>query len=117
MDKKTTMKNSVLLILLLSSILSCAKKDPKPKCGCEGAVHRILTDEAALYSKGFLMVKKQSWYDVLDCNPIVDNSSIADGDSVVVSGKVRQSCSIYNQDINTFIALPTPLEVTAIRKK
>jgi hypothetical protein len=63
------------------------------------------------------MVKKQSWYALLDCNPIRANSNIADGDSVLVSGKVRQSCSFYNQDIYPFIALPTPLEVTAIGKK
>lgn len=111
------MKKPILFILLFSAVLCCKKKDPEPKCGCDGPVYNLITDEVALYSKGFFIVKKPSWYAALDCTPVLANSGIADGDSVIVSGRVRQSCSFFNQDINTFIALPTPLEVTEIRKK
>lgn len=111
------MKKSLLLILLFSALVSCKKKDTKPQCGCDGPVYQVITDEVALFSNGFISTKKSSRYWALDCNPILANSSVADGDSVVVSGKVRKSCSLFNQDIQTFIALPTPFEVTAIRKK
>ena len=111
------MKKTILFILLFSAVLCCKKKDPEPKCGCDGPVYKLITDEVALYSKGFFIVKSPSWYAALDCNTILANSSIADGDSVIISGRVRQSCSFFIQDIQTFMALPTPLEVTAIRKK
>jgi hypothetical protein len=111
------MKKQYLLLVFLISTLSCKKKEPVPACGCEGPVLKVIENEEAIYRNGLLIANNPSWYAILDCNTELSvKPDVANGDSVLISGNVRRRCNTIG-DVYTFIALPTPLELTAIRKK
>lgn len=105
-----------LLPFLILIALSCQNKEAAPDCSCDGPVLRVITKEAAVYRNGFFIVKDPSWYAAMDCNSQVSESGIVNGDSVFISGKIHYRCPLPFEG-NTFMAPPTPIELTEIRKK
>lgn len=111
------MKKSLLFFFLFLAGISCKKKDPNLNCGCDGPVIEVVTDFQAVHSSGFFIGKRVAWFVNAPCKTDLVTGNVADGDSVIVSGKIHKSCPGFYIEGETFIARPTPLEVTAIRKK
>ncbi len=109
------MKELTLFLLFLAGMISCRKEDPAPECGCDGPVLEVVKDFDTVYKSGFFVGKQAGFLNV-SCGEDLVTGKIVDGDSVIVSGNVRRNCTSL-MDINTLIAIPSLLEVTAIRKK
>ena len=103
------MKTAFYFLCLLA-VISCQKATPD--CGCNGTTAEVLTEELAVFRTGSMnTINSPGYYFV--CNPDFVKGKVADGDTVVITGKAHLNC--FKGE--TLIALPQPLEVTLIRKK
>ena len=110
------MKSSTFVLLIIASLLSCAKKDLKPDCGCDGKAYQVLTKVKASYLGDGSFVYKDPQNDQalssfrLCESGLLDPSWRADTTkfNYTISGQLKASC--VPPGINTF-AMPAPLFV------
>ncbi len=114
-DQLATVAQTFLLLSVLATIASC-QQEATPACGCEGPTHSVFTDEPAVYKQGMVYpLDRSKYFFSVSCNPDFVKGKVADGDTIVFSGRTHSDC--FKLKIETLIALPGMLEVTAIRKR
>jgi hypothetical protein len=113
-DQLPTVAQTFLLLLsVLATIASCQQEAP-PACGCEGPAYSVLTNQQAVYKQGMIYsLDRSTPLFASPCNPEFVKEKVADGDTVLVSGRTHSSC--FKGE--SLIAIPGLLEVTAIRKQ
>jgi len=117
------MKTALSFFFLLMVLASCHKKEAAPDCGCEGPSYQTLTNVLGRYVKdGIITLTPGSPTNplassyALSCNPRFVDGKVTVGDTVIFSGYSRYSC-YRGPVLETLIAIPTMLDLTAIRKK
>ncbi|GAB3902017.1 hypothetical protein [Spirosoma agri] len=104
-------------VLMLIITTSC-NKEALPDCGCQGVTTGTLDQSLAVYkqrlpSEYLVTGLKPNDYFYTICNPSFVDGKITDGDTILVSGKAHKNCF----EGESFIAQPSLLEVTAVRRK
>jgi hypothetical protein len=112
------MKAFLILLALATSALACHQRQPIADCDCQSTSYSLLTEKIGVYNRGYVSTVNDRTGQIdgsylLSCNPDFIAGKTADGDTIILSGRARPNC--YTGE--TLIALPSNLELTAVRKK
>lgn len=106
-----------IVIIAMSFALSCSKKDPEPRYGCDGDTEMTITDVPAVYQgNGFFTYDlgapfgpSASWACKID--PTWVKSDDPKVTNYIISGNIKKTRFVGP----TLVAVYPPIEITAIQ--